>query len=50
MAGSIEKGLSSQDKMDKGYQPRTSGEGQRPNQPKGTSVSGTHNAGKFTIK
>ena len=38
---SLEKGLSSQAKCPKGYEPRTSGEGQRPSPPKGEK------AGKF---
>lgn len=44
MAGSLEKGLSSQEKCDKGYEPRKSGQGQRPAPPKGEKT------GKFTVK
>lgn len=45
MSGSLEKGVSSQEKMDKGYAPRKSGQGQRPTPPKGEKAGG-----KFTIK
>ena len=45
MGGSLEKGLSSQDKMDKKYEPRKSGQGERPVPPKSEKA-----AGKFTIK
>ena len=44
MAGSLEKGLSDQEKCDKSYVPRTSGQGQRPAPPK------SEKKGKFTIK
>lgn len=45
MSGSIEKGLSEEQKLDKGYQPRTSNKtNQAPNPPKGEKT------GKFTIK
>ncbi len=44
MSGNLEKGLSEQEKLDKSYEPRKSGQGERPAPPK------TEKAGKFTIK
>lgn len=41
--GSLDEGLSSQGSIDKGYEPRTSGQGQRPDPTKREKV------GKFTI-
>jgi len=41
---STSDGLSEKEKIGKGYEPRTSGQGQRPNSPKGEKK------GKFTIK
>jgi len=45
MATNLEKGLSEQEKLDKKYVPRTSGQGQRPVPAKPEKV-----AGKFTVK
>ncbi len=45
MSGSLQEGISSKEKIDKGYAPRKSGQGQRPSPPKGEKA-----AGKFTIK
>lgn len=45
MAGSLEKGVSFDEKIDKNYTPRKSGQGQRPTPPKGEKVGG-----KFTLK
>ncbi len=45
MAGaSLEKGLSEQEKCNKDYEPRKSGQGQRPSPPQGEKT------GKFVIK
>ena len=41
---STSDGLSEKEKCPKGYEPRTSGQGQRPTPPKGEKT------GKFTIK
>ena len=46
MAGNLyQEGVTSQEKIDKKYTPRSSGQGQRPSPPKGEKA-----AGKFTIK
>ena len=44
MSGNLQKGISEEEKLDKGYTPRKSGQGQRPAPPKGEKT------GKFTIK
>lgn len=42
--GNLQEGLSEQQSLNKAYEPRTSGQGQRPEPPKGEKC------GKFTIK
>jgi hypothetical protein len=42
--GNLQEGLSEQQSLDKAYEPRKSGQGERPVPPKG------ENCGKFTIK
>lgn len=49
--GSLEKGLSSQEKCDPGYVPRTSGQGERPDPAPSKKIAGKSALGKgFVIK